>query len=124
MRRRNSMALVNNERTATLNYVFREKYGSLYLALLTSAGELTGEGYERQRNQVGEACNSRISNDAKVHVPVAGEDGGDVTITAIYDDKTGGTKVTEADETEPRTINKNERISWQVGEYIERLERG
>ena len=118
------MALVNNERTATLNYVFREKYGSLYLALLTSDGELTGEGYERQLITFGEASNSRISNDAEVHFPVALEDWGDVTKTAIYDDKTGGTKVTEAYETEPRTINKNERISWQVGEYIERLERG
>src|SRR5699024_12370569 len=121
MRRRNNMALVNNERTATLNYVFREKYGSLYLALLTSAGEVSGEGYERQLITFVEASNSRISNDAEVHFPVALEDWGDVTKTAIYDDKTDRTKITAAYETATNTINKNKPISMQISEYKKSL---
>lgn len=115
--------------TKVLNHVFRGQTftapTSLYVALFTSTGEVTGGGYARQQitfsAPVTEGDSSYISNDAEIRFPIAMADWGEITEAAIYDAETGGNQLDRVTLDVPRTVGENDQFVIAVDKHRIRI---
>src|SRR5690625_4740827 len=103
-----------------LNHIFRgEAYTppeKVYVGLLTSAGEVTGEGYTRQELTFRDSSNGRMVNHNEIRFPIAEEDWGTITRAGVFDAQSGGTQLTETSVNETEVIE-NEQVMYAIGDF-------
>jgi len=116
------MAFTNDLSNNVLSHVFQgESYTPpqrIYVALFTSAGEVSGGGYSRQEITLGAPANGVIRNDSEVHFPLAETDWGTITQTVLFDENDN--RLDEAT-TNALEVRESEKVMFPIGNYTIRL---
>lgn len=90
----------------------------LWLALMTSAGEVIGAGYTRANATSGfsiATADDITSNLSQISFPTPQEPWGTVIAAAVYDSQTGGNLLFMANQMEPRNIPAGTPVYYNSG---------